>query len=89
MSTKSAMCDRFPVHEELEVLDGVTIFKSADWWKAVLLNDGFSGREICVYLWKRVDGDWKRKQKYVIRSKDDWKEEREAIVEFLGELDKG
>jgi len=40
----------FPVHEDLEVQDGQTVFKSDDWWKAVVLYEGYRGAEIGVYL---------------------------------------
>jgi hypothetical protein len=77
------MIDEFPVHEELEVLDGKTIFKSSDWLKAVVLYKGFSGREIGIYLWKQTGDSWKRQQKYVIRSKDDWETDQEAVKSLL------
>ena len=54
------MIGEFPVHEELEVLDGKIIFKSSDWLKAVVLYKGFSGREIGIYLWKQTGDSWKR-----------------------------
>ena len=40
----------FPVHEDLEVQDGQTVFKSDDWWKAVVLYEEYRGAEIGVYL---------------------------------------
>lgn len=86
MASEKRARSRFPIHEELDVLDGVTIYKNADWWKAVILYDGFSGNEIGVYLWKRDAGGWKRKRKYVVRSREDWQEDRAAIEEFLTEL---
>lgn len=76
----------FPVHEELAVQAGETIFKSNDWWKAVVLYEGYRGLEIGVYLWKNQDGDWRRQQKYVIRSQDDWDQDKEVIEEFVTEL---
>ena len=77
------MTDEFPVHEKLEVLDGRTIFKSSDWWKAVVLYKGFNGREIGIYLWKQNGDRWKRQQKYVIRSEDDWETDQEAVKSLL------
>lgn len=82
------MTDEFPVHEELEVLDGRTIFKSSGWWKAVVLYKGFSGREIGIYLWKQTGDRWKRQQKYVIRSEDDWETDQEAVKSLLKGLTK-
>lgn len=80
------MTDEFPVHEELEILDGRTIFKSDDWWKAVVLYEGFSGREIGIYLWKQTEDRWKRQQKYVIRSEEDWEKDLEAVRSLLERL---
>lgn len=77
----------FPIHEELEVQGGQTVFKSDDWWKAVVRYNGFRGDEVGVYLWKNKDGDWRRQQKYVIRSNDDWDRDKALIEEFVDELD--
>lgn len=76
----------FPVHESIDVQDGETIFKSDDWWKAVVLYEGYRGMEISIYLWQNQDSDWRRQQKYVVRSKDDWEEDKEVIEEFVTEL---
>lgn len=76
----------FPVHEDLDVQDGETVFKSDDWWKAVVLYEGYRGREIGVYLWQHRDGDWRPQQKYVIRSQDNWEQDRQVIEEFVDEL---
>lgn len=82
------MSEEFPIHEDLGVVDGRTIFKSSDWWKAVVLYEGFSGREIGIYLWKQNGDGWKRQQKYAIRSKDDWETDQEAIGSLLEGLTK-
>lgn len=76
----------FPVHEELDVQDGQTVFKSGDWWKAVVLYEGYRGDEIGVYLWQDQDGNWRRQQKYVIRSPDDWEQDKEIIEQFVDSL---
>lgn len=76
----------FPLHEELDVIKGETVFKSNDWWKAVVLYDGYRGREIGVYLWQDRDGEWRRQQKYVIRSADDWETDKEVIDRFVDRL---
>lgn len=76
----------FPVHEELDLQEGQTVFKSQKWWKAVVLYEGYRGPEIGVYLWQNRDGEWRRQQKYVIRSLDDWEQDKEIIEEFVTEL---
>lgn len=77
----------FPIHDELDVQEGETVFKSDDWWKAVVLYEGYRGPEIGVYLWQNQDGDWSRSQKYVIRSYDDWEQDKAVIEEFVEKLD--
>jgi len=86
MGPKNAVNKRFPVHDELEVIDGSTIFKNNNWWKAVVLVDGFRGREVALYLWKRKGDDWKRQHKYVVRSKEDWERDREEIETYMSKL---
>ena len=80
------MSEMFPVHEVYDVVRGETIYKSEDWWKAVVLYDGPKGSEVGVYLWKHDSSGWKRKQKYAIESKDDWNRDRESIAAFVEEL---
>lgn len=77
------MSDEFPIHEDLDELDGRTIYKSNSWWKAVVLYNGFSGRKVGIYLWKQNGDGWKRKQKYVIESEDDWKADQEAVQPLI------
>lgn len=78
----------FPVHDIIDVIDGTTIFKNDEWWKAVLLYERY-GRRIGVYLWKwREDNhEWTRKQKYVVRHQSDWEVEREVIEAYTKLLD--
>lgn len=77
----------FPVHEELDVKDGHTIFKSDGWWKAVVLYEGFGGLEVAVYLWKKQDGEWRRQQKFKVDRGDEWVETKEAIESLLEEIE--
>lgn len=78
--------DDYPVHSQLTVLDGKTISKNEEWWKAAILYESY-GRKIGVYLWHKEDGSWKRKQKYVVRSLDDWTKDRAAVEELLSKLE--
>jgi hypothetical protein len=75
----------FPVHEQLEVQDGETIFKNDDWWKAVVVCDSWNGNEVNVYLWQNQDGDWKRKQKYKINDEGQWLKTKKVIDGFTDE----
>lgn len=77
---------KFPVHEELEIVDGHTIYKHGQWWKAVVLIDGFQGLEVSVYLWKKKDGEWKRQQKFKVKDVDEWEVTKGIIDSFLEQM---
>jgi hypothetical protein len=75
-----------PVSDYLTVGDAATVFKTDDWWKAVVRIDGkgdWSTREIVVYVWQAKEGEWRRRQKYAIKSQSDWEEEAEIISKHL------
>lgn len=77
----------FPVHDEITVQDGRTVFKDDRWWKAVILYEDFQGLAVAVYVWQNWNGDdWRRQQKYVIRSHEAWEQDRDLIEEFIWEL---
>jgi len=76
----------FPVHEELDVQKGNTVYKNTNWWKAVILSESFGSTEVAVYLWHRDGGDWKRKQKLKITSTDEWESIREVTDSFVESL---
>jgi hypothetical protein len=73
----------FPVHENLEVIDGQTLSKNEDWWKAAVVCDGYYGPEISVYLWQNKNGVWKRKQKLNIKNEEDWQELKLLMDSFV------
>jgi len=74
----------FPVHDNIEVLAGETVYKTEDWWKGVILAAGYNGPDILVYLWRKNGDAWKRKQKYKVAVKD-WKSERSIINELVSQ----
>lgn len=74
----------FPVHDNIDVLDGETLFKSDDWWKAVIIAVGYKSPDVLVYLWRKDGQSWKRKQKYKVSS-EDWEEEKQAIERLVSQ----
>lgn len=78
---------RYPVHELLNVLDAVDVYRTDEWWKAALkysIDD--SEPAVAIYLWwKNHDGDWVRKQKYNIESADAWLMDRQLVATYLPE----
>lgn len=75
-----------PVNDELTVRKHETLYKSAKWWKAVAVTEGFNQTQVSVYLWKWDDDGWTRKQKLKITDADEWKRISETVASFLGEL---
>jgi len=78
---------KLPVSDYFSVRHAQTIFKSDEWWKAIVHVDqkgDYETNEIIIYLWQMSDGEWRRRQKYAIKSEDDWQKERNIISEFLG-----
>lgn len=82
----SSKASEFPVHEKLSVRESSTVYKNANWWKAVILYESFGNTEVAVYLWQHDDGDWKRRQKLKITSADEWESIREVIDLFVDEV---
>lgn len=77
----------FPVHETIDVHEGETIYRTAQWWKAVILYEGYRDTKIAIYLWQYTDGEWRRRQKFVVRSRDDWERDTEYIETLLSKLE--
>lgn len=76
----------FPVSDYYTVATGEAVFQDEGWWKAivnVVKKGSYETDEVMVYVWQQVDGDWRRRQKYTIKSVDDWEEEREIIEDHL------
>lgn len=75
----------YPVHDEIDVLDGETIYKNDNWWKAVVTCDSWNEIEINVYLWQKQDGEWKRKQKYKVNDKQEWLATKSIVDDMISE----
>jgi hypothetical protein len=75
-----------PVSDYYEVGAGETVFRSSDWWKAILKivqKGSYETEEIMIYLWQEVDDEWRRRQKYTIKDRESWEEERAAVESIL------
>jgi len=88
MASNFDSSEEYPVSDSLRVVDGQTIYRTDDWWKAFVSyqyedRQGSDSIDRAVYLWHNDDGEWKRKQKYLVRSRETWIADREYIEEFL------
>jgi hypothetical protein len=75
--------DKLPISEKLTVLDSVTLYKKDKWWSVIALIDSFGRKQIAMYVWLNKEGKWKRNQKFIIHSKAEWSQAKEAIEKFL------
>ena len=76
-----------PVSNYYSVAEAETVFKSDGWWKAVLKigkKGNYETEEVMVYLWQKRDESWKRRQKYTIKRRNDWRDEADAVESLLG-----
>jgi len=80
------MSEDFPVSEKLKVVHGKTLYKTDQWWSAVVLLESFGRKQIAVYLWSKRDKKWKRRQKFVVKNKEEWDRLKEAVEENLQRL---
>ncbi len=76
-----------PIKPPLKVLKYKTISKQFGWWVAAVLLESYAKKQICLYLWQKSEDGWKRKQKFGIHSKEDWKTMKEAIESFIAEVE--
>lgn len=78
--------DTLPVSDYYEVAAGETIFRSDGWWKAIVKisqKGSYETEEVMIYLWQEVDGDWRRRQKFTIKSEERWQEEMEVVESIV------
>lgn len=78
--------EKLPISDELTVLKAETLYKTDKWWSAIALVDSFGKKQIATYLWLKKGDEWKRKQKFVIRSKKEWQDVKEKIEKMVEEL---
>lgn len=85
-SSSTASAEDFPVSDYYETAAGETVFQSDGWWKAILKiskKGSYETEEVMIYLWQEVDGDWRRRQKFTIKSEERWREEVDVIESIV------
>jgi len=78
--------EKLPLWESYKVIDYVTIYKNEKWWEAVVIFESFGRRTIATYLWTNMKGIWKRRQKFQIRSMDEWNKVKNAVEQLMPKL---
>jgi leucyl aminopeptidase (aminopeptidase T) len=78
--------ETLPISEFYKVIDYTTIFKSDLWWEAIVVFETYGKRQIGMYLWQKRNGTWKRKNKFGIRTLDEWGKLKAAVDQLAPKL---
>lgn len=78
--------EKLPISEFYKVVDYITIFKSQEWWEAVVIFESYGKRSIGLYLWQKREDKWKRKHKFNVRNMDEWNKLKNAIEQLAPKL---
>lgn len=78
--------EKLPISEFYKVIDYVTIFRSKKWWEAIVIFEASGKRSIGLYLWENRNGTWKRKNKFSVRSLEEWNKVKDAVDKLTPKL---
>jgi hypothetical protein len=74
--------EKLPISDFLKVVEYTTIFKSKNWWEAIVVFEAYEKRSIGLYLWQKKADAWKRKHKFNIRNMDEWAKIKAAVEQI-------
>jgi len=78
--------EKLPISEFYKVIDYVTIFRSTKWWEAIVIYEAGGKRSIGLYLWENRNNTWKRKNKFSVRTIDEWNKVKNAVEQLAPKL---
>ncbi len=78
--------EKLPISEFYKVVDYTTIFKSDKWWEAIVIFEAYGKRQIGLYLWQKRKDTWKRKNKFGVRTLDEWNKLKNAVDQLATKL---
>ncbi len=79
--------ETLPISPSLKIIDFRTVNKGLRWWSAAVVIEAYGRKSICLYLWQKRKGEWKRKQKFSIQTRNKWTLLDKAINELLPNLE--
>ncbi len=80
--------EKLPISEVYKPVDHITIFKTDLWWEAIVVFENYGKRQIGMYLWQKRKGVWKRKNKFSLRTLDEWSKIKNAVEQLAPKLAK-
>jgi aminopeptidase len=78
--------EKLPISAFYKVVDYTTIYKTDVWWEAIVVFETYGKRQIGMYLWQKRNGVWKRKNKFGIRTLDEWNKLKTAVDQHATKL---
>jgi hypothetical protein len=78
--------EKLPISGFYKVIDHVTIFKTDQWWEAIVVFETQDKRQVGMYLWQKRDGTWKRKNKFSFRTIEEWNKIKAAVNQLVPKL---
>ena len=78
--------EKLPISKVYKAIDYITIYKNDLWWEAVVLFETYGRRQIGMYLWQKRNNQWKRKNKFGIRSPDEWVKLKTAVEDLTPKM---
>ena len=78
--------DKLPVHETIDVIEHITLYKTDEWWAAIALCESFGRRDISLYQWQKRQGKWKRQNKWRIKNQSEWLAIKNVVEQLISKL---
>ncbi len=80
--------EKLPISEFYKVIDYITLYKTENWWEAIVIFEIYGKRQMAMYLWQKRKDQWKRKNKFGIRTLDEWNRLKTAMDQLIPQLNK-
>ncbi|MHA1409727.1 MAG: hypothetical protein ACTSQY_05395 [Candidatus Odinarchaeia archaeon] len=78
--------EKLPVHEKVNILDFITLYKTDKWWAVVAECESFGHRDISLYQWQNKNGSWKRQNKWRFKNQAEWLAVKKAVEQLISKL---
>jgi len=78
--------EKLPVHETINVIEHINLYKTDKWWAAVALCESFGRRDVSLYQWQSRQGTWKRQNKWKIKNQAEWLAIKDAVEQLVLKL---
>lgn len=74
--------EKLPISDFYYTIKYHTISKSSKWWSFIVLFKARNKTKIGLYLFQKKEGNWRRKHKFTISSKEEYEDIRDTIDKY-------